>query len=425
MKPFVRDAKLRVSYGVTGNEEIGDYVSLLLYGPDYIYAGIAGIAPVNLAYGDLGWERTTQFNVGLDLSLYRNRIRIVADYYKKNTDRLLNRVEIPKETGFKTSFKNVGAMSNEGVEFSFGYDIIQKRNFKWNVDLNWSTNDSRITKIADGVPFYKGLDQAIFVRENSRLGEFYGYKYLGIFSYDESNAFSEDWKQLTPVFGDNGTFSHYTLEGGTYSGVVKKQKTSTGETLLGGDVNYVDKNQDGIIDVRDKDIIGCAQPDFFGGVNTTFSYRNFSLFLSFYYSIGGEIYNYAESKRNRFSLDGATPSPNAIHNMWTKQGDQAIFPLPAVIEHNRLAPSNFYLEDASYIKLKNIRLTYNIPASVTKKLGLRIASVQVYGKNILTLTDYTGYDPEFTYSTDPLTMGIDTNRYPRKREFGFGLTAGF
>lgn len=425
MKPFVSDAKLRVSYGITGNEQIGDYVSLLLYAPNFIYGGVAGIAPSNLAYNDLSWETTAQFNVGLDLSLYRNRIRIVADYYKKNTDRLLNRVELPKETGFSTTYKNVGAMTNEGFELSIGYDIIQKRTFKWNVDLNWAFNDSRITKIADGIPFYKGLDDAIYVQENSRLGEFYGYKYLGIFAYDESNAFSDNWQQLTPVFGNDGAFSHYTLSGNVYNGTVNQKKSSTGDILLGGDVDYVDKNGDGYIDVTDKDLIGCAQPDFFGGVNTTLSYGRFTLLVSFYYSIGGKIFNYADAKRNRFSLDGATPSPHAIHNMWTKQGDQALYPAPIVSEHNRLTPSDFYLEDASYIKLKNARLTYNLPGSTAKKLLLRTANVYVYGKNLLTFTDYTGYDPEFADSSDPLTMGIDTNRYPRKREFGLGLSVGF
>lgn len=424
-KPFVSDAKLRISYGVTGNEQIGDYAGLLLYSPDYIYQNVAGIAPSNLAYYDLSWEETAQKNIGLDISLNKNKIRIVADYYKKNTDRLLNKVELPKETGFTTIYKNVGAMLNEGFEFSIGWDIIQKKKIKWNVDFNFAMNESRITKISDGIPFYKGSDEAIYVQENSRLAEFYGYKYIGVFAYDESNAFTDTWQRLTPVFNDAGTFDHYTYGGQIYSGTVNKKKASNGDILLGGDVDLVDKNGDGYIDVTDKDLIGCAQPDFFGGLNTTLTYKGFSLFISLYYSIGGEIYNYAEAKRNQFRQDAATPSPIAIHNMWTKQGDLSLYPAPIISEHNSLAPSDFYLEDASYVKLKNVKLSYDLPQKLTKKILLKSASLYVYGKNLLTFTNYSGYDPEFSDNSDPLTMGIDTNRYPRKREFGMGINLGF
>lgn len=425
LKPFLSDAKLRVSYGVTGNESIGDFVGLLLYTPDFIYDNIAGIAASNLAYDDLSWEETSQFNMGLDMSFNNNKIRIVADYYKKHTDQLLNRVELPKETGFATIYKNVGAMSNEGVEFTLGLNLIQKKNFKWDVDFNWATNNSRITRISDGIPFYKGTDESIYVSEGGRLGEFHGYKYIGVFAYDESNAFSDNWERLTPVFNDQGAFDHYVLGGDTYSGIVNRKLASNGEALLGGDVDFEDTNGDGRIDVLDKALIGCAQADFFGGVSTTVTYKRFTLSASLYYSIGGKIYNQAEAKRNRFRQDGATPSPHAIHNMWTRQGDQALYPAPIVSEHNTLAPSDFYLEDASYIKLQNLRLNYSLPQRLLKNTFLRSASCHVYGKNLLTLTNYTGYDPEFADFSDPLVMGIDTNRYPRKREYGFGINIGF
>lgn len=424
-KPFLSDGKLRVSYGVTGNESIGDFVGLLLYSPDFIYDNIAGIGVSNLAYDDLSWEETSQFNLGLDLSFNNNRIRIVADYYLKHTDRLLNRVEVPKETGFISIYKNVGAMSNEGFEFSLGLNVMKKGNFKWDVDFNWATNDSRITKISDGIPFYKGTDESIYVHEGGRLGEFHGYKYLGVFAYDQSNAFSENWERLTPVFDDQGAFNHYTLGGQIYNGQVNQKFASNGEVLLGGDTDFEDTNGDGRIDVLDKTLIGCAQPNFFGGLSTTLNYKRFTLSASLYYSIGGKIYNQAEAKRNLFRADGATPSPHAIHNMWTSQGDQAIYPAPIVSEHNTLAPNNFYLEDASYIKLQNLRLEYAVPTSVLRGTFLRTASCYVYGKNLLTMTNYTGYDPEFADFSDPLVMGIDTNRYPMKREYGFGLSVGF
>lgn len=424
MKPLVADGKLRVSYGVTGNESIPDYMSQLLYSPDYVYMGVAGIGPSNLGYDGLGWEETRQFNVGLDLTFKKNRFRLTADYYIKNTEDLLNRVEIAKESGFKNVYMNIGGMQNKGFEASLSATLIQTKDWTWNADANVSHNRAKIRKMAMQGELFKGNDDAIIVHQGGLLGEFHGYRYQGIYAYDESNAYTDNWQQLTPVF-NNGVFSHYTLGGQEYTGNVQQMLSEDGNVLRGGDVIFQDTNGDGMIDSRDKQKIGCAQPDFYGGVSTTLRYKSFSLTAQLFYSIGGDIYNYAEAKRNRFRSDRVTPSPDAIRDMWTKPGDIARYPAPYINEHNMLAPSDFFLEDASYIKLKNVRLTWNLPEKWLKKVYLRSAAVYVYGKNLLTFTDYKGYDPEFASNSDPLVMGIDGNRYPRKREFGFGVNLGF
>lgn len=421
MKPFVSDAKIRYSYGITGNEEIADYASQFVYSPNYIYQGVAGIAPSNLAFSELSWEETSQRNVGLDLFLLKNKIKIIVDAYSKLTDKLLNKVELPKETGFSSIQKNIGAMRNDGFEISINWNVIKTRKIKWDVDFNFSHNLSVITNISDNIPFYKGTDEAIYIQEGKRLGEFYGYKYLGIFAYDQSNAYDTEWNQLNPVFDENLSFMHYTLNGDVYSGIINQKKSSDGNPLLGGDVNLYDANSDGIINILDKSLIGCAQADFYGGFGTSFTYRDLSLQMSFAYSVGGQIYNYTEARRNRFQQDGTTPSPIAINNMWTKQGDNAIYPVPVIKEHNFLAPSDFYLQDASYLKLRNVRLDYSFPKKLTKSLKIGNISCYIYGKNLLTFTDYKGYDPVFSSSSDPLSIGIDTGKYPRKREYGFGL----
>jgi len=420
MKPFVYDAKVRLSYGITGNEAIGDYDAYLLYSPDFIYNNISGIGASNLSYDNLSWERTTQYNVGLDLRLLNNKVNIVADYYLKNTDQLLSMVQLPKETGFSTIRKNVGAMSNEGFEFSIEYNIVNNKKLKWSANFNIATNVSKIVKIADGIPFYKGTGDAIYIQENARIGEFYGYKQLGIFAYDESNAFTDNWERLTPTFED-GVLKQYTLNGSVYSGNILKKKNAAGVNLKGGDVEFEDVNQDGITTNADKQLIGCAQSDFFGGLSTNFSYKEFSLLVGLYYSFGGDIYKYEESRRNAFTSDATTPSPEAILNMWTKQGDIATYPIPIPSDHNSLTPSDFYIEDGSYIKLKNVRLSYEISKKIAQKVLLKSITVYIYGNNLLTFTNYKGYDPEFSSGSDPLTSGIDTNRYPRKKEFGFGI----
>lgn len=424
-RQVVSDGKIRASLGVTGNQRIGDYDAWQLYSPNYIYEGISGIAASNLADANLGWESTTQYNGGLDLILFKNRLRISVDYYKKLTDQLLARVELPKESGFQTTRRNVGAMTNEGIEGSVDFDIIHKTNLKWSVNLNVANNRTIITRVADDIPFYRGMHDAIYVQPNARLGEFYGYQYQGIFAFDESNAFTPDGTRLTPVFSDGVFQNAYYLGNLPYAGVVEQKKAANGDILKGGDVDLADTDGNWIIDLNDKKVIGCAQPYLYGGFSTNVSYKNFTLSMMFYYSLGGQIYNYAQARQNSFEFDGVSPTPYAIQNMWTKPGDDAIFPVPKKSEHNRLAPSDFFLEDASYVKLKSARISYRIPGAKLEKVFLKGVNVYVYGNNLLTFSNYSGYDPEFRGGGDALTLGIDQNSYPRKREFGFGLNVNF
>jgi len=442
MKRVVTDGKIRMSWGLTGNQEIGDYDSWQLYSPIYIYNGAAGIAASNLAYESLGWEKTTQYNIGLDLLLFNSKLQMVFDAYWKKTDDLLSTVQYPKETGFSTIRKNVGAMDNRGIEFSLKYDVLRNKDLSLTVNFNIATSNSKIKKLADGTPFYRGVDDAVFIQEGGRLGDFYGYKYLGIFQYDESNAFTEDGQQLSPVFSNGAFQNKYLLNGTEYSGNVNRKLAADGTPLKGGDVNFEDADGSGQIDAGDKQKIGNAQPDFFGGFGFNLKYKRVGLAVGFTYSYGGDIYNFAEYDRNRASWDGSTPSPDFIHNMWTNQGDEAKYPKPVPVENNRLAPSDFYVSDGSYMKLKNLRVTYYLPGKLLQKVFIRNASIFAYGNNLLTFTKYKGYDPEFstrtsseslnidatardTRSSDPLSFGIDQNRYPRKREFGFGLNVTF
>lgn len=422
---ILSDGKLRASLGVTGNQRIGDYDAWQLYSPNFIYEGISGIAASNLADRNLGWERTTQYNGGIDLFLLKNRIRISVDYYKKLTDRLLAKVELPKESGFQSTRRNVGAMTNEGIEGAIDFDVIHKTDLKWTINFNIAKNKTIITKVADDIPFYRGMHDAIYVQPNARLGEFYGYVYLGIFAFDESNAFTPSGERLTPVFS-NGVFQNsYYLGNKPYSGDVKSKKAANGEVLGGGDVDFVDTNGDWTIDLNDKQVIGCTQPLVYGGFSSNLTFKSLTFSLMFYYSLGGQIYNYAQARQNSFEFDGITPTPYAIKNMWTKPGDDAIFPVPKKSEHNRLAPSDFFLEDASYIKLKSTRISYRIPSSKLERVFLKKVNVYVYGNNLLTFSNYKGYDPEFRGGGDALTLGIDQNSYPRKREYGIGLNVGF
>ena len=423
---ILTDGKIRASYGVTGNDAIGNYDARMIYSPGNFYEGVSGIAPSRLGNPELGWETTRQVDLGADLSFFNNRLSFTFDWYNKNTTDLLYQAQLPKETGYSTITRNVGAMNNKGLEYTVTASILRQTNWKWDVTVNFATNNAVVKKLADGVPFFTGSN-CIYVRENSRVAEFWGYAHENIFQYDESNAFTPEWKQLTPVF-DNGSFTGtYLLNGEPYTGEVKQKSYSDGTVFKGGDVNWKEpaSSRNGVIDPDDRQKIGCAQPDWFGGMNTTLTWKSLSLYVSMYWSLGGQIYYLNRKARNSYQLSGTAPEPHVIYNMWTQPGDIAIYPRPVnSVEYNRIGPADFWIEDASYVKLRNVKLTYKFPRALVRKAKLKDVTASGSGNNLLTWTAYTGFDPEFS-GASALSFGIDYNRYPRKREFGFGLNVAF
>ena len=180
-----------------------------------------------------------------------------------------------------------------------------------------------------------------------------------------------------------------------------QKKLPNGKPFRGGDVNWeeAEGSRDGVIDESDRMIIGNALPTYTGGLSTNFTYKNFGLFVSFYYSFGGQIYNYAEHQRNMFKYTSTTPSPHVINNMWIHQGDQALYPRPYNDEYNNARYANsFYVEDADYIRLSNVRLSYDLPERWLKSLRIKALQVYIFGNNLMTWTSYSGYDPEFSSS---------------------------
>lgn len=424
-KSFLEDGKIRASYGVTGNEAIGNYDYIYSYSPGSIYDGVGGVIPTRIGKDNLKWEETKQFNIGLDLSLWSNRLTVTADYYDKYTDGLLANYQLPKESGFTYMKTNVGQMSNRGYEIAIAGDIVRTKDWTWNTSFNISRNINRIEKLSEGKAYMEG--DIWWMQEGGRIGDFYGFKSAGVFAYDESNAFTSNWDQLTPVF-ENGVFQYrYMLNGQEYTGNIHQKKLPNGKPFRGGDYNWVEPEgeRNGVIDDNDRMVIGNAMPVVTGGLNSTLRWKDLTLYVGIYYSLGGQIYNSAEHNRNMFKYSGTTPSPDVIHNMWRNPGDQAKYPRPNNDEYNNARMGNsFYLEDASFIRLQNVRIGYNLPQSITKKLSLKSINVYAFVNNALTWTNYSGFDPEFS-TTNPLQVGKDSYRYPRKREFGLGFSTNF
>ncbi len=420
------DAKLRVSYGVTGNEAIGDFDSQLSYQVGGIYDGIAGVTPSRIAVNDLGWERTRQFNAGIDLSFRQGRYQVTVDYFDKITDNLLANYEIPKEWGFNTVRKNIGSITNNGVELAFKGTFVNKRDYYLHIDANLTYSRNTVRELANHVNYIHSDNW--YISEGRPLGDFYGYKYLGVFQYDQSNAFTADWKQLVPVFVD-GAFDHYELEGMRYDGEVHKKCLPNGKPFRGGDINW-DENpetRDGIINDSDRMILGNAQPFLTGGLNVSFRYRQWTLSVASYFSFGGKIYNFARYNQDQASMQAwsTTPTINVVNNFWVKQGDSVDYPRPYSDEYqNTRSVNSFYIEDGSYWKIRNIRLTYRLKPDAVSKMKMKGLSIYCYVNNPLTFTSYSGYDPEFS-SYSALSVGMDTNRFPRNREYGLGLTLNF
>ncbi|CAH0999390.1 TonB-dependent receptor P39 [Neolewinella maritima] len=420
MRGTVSDLKLRASYAVTGNERIGNYDAQFLYTPGFIYNGVNGVAPTQLSNPDLGWENTEQVNFGLDLELLEGRFTATADYYVKTTDRLLYEVPLPEETGFSSARQNIGSVENKGIELTLGGTPLKVGDFRWYTSFNIATNENEVLLLADPDGFQ---DDEFIIQVGESIGNIYGFINTGIFPYDESNAFTADGTRLTPNFDGDGSFTNYTLNGQVYQGEVN-QLRAAGRVLGGGDVIWKDLNGDFTIDnTNDRSVIGNGLPKFFGGFFNEFTYRNLSFSFLFDYNFGNDIYRNYDDRRNTATSFGATPHPDRIDGAWLQPGDEVEYPsLDRRRSQNRIGLDSYYLSEGDYIKLRNIRFNYNLPTTITNRLGwLDGLSVNLSINSPITWTNYEGYNPELGSRGSALQPGIDNLRYPNKTEYIFGI----
>lgn len=427
-KDIWSDAKIRASYGTTGNDRIGYYDAYATYSTSTPYDGLSTLLPSSIESNGLSWERTRQFNIGTDIYLLpTGDITLTFDYYNKKTDRLLAWIDLPKELGFSGIRRNIGAVQNSGYEIALSALLINKQKFSVKCDGNIAFNQNKILTLANHTPVYLSVSavsgNSYILTEGGRIGDFYGFEYLGVFQYDESNAFDANWNQLTPVMQKNATGSAtllgYKLNGIDYIGTVYKKKLPDGTPFRGGDINWAleDGNTTGIVDYnKSRKIIGNALPICFGGLTTNVNYGKFNLFIAFNYSIGGQIYNFAKQYSDfGYATTGFTTTKDFMNNSWTKQGDLTKYPRIYSYDYwqNNRMLNSMYLEDASFVRLSNVKITYTISD--------KSKSYSLYGyvNNALLWTAYSGFDPEFTSGS--MTPNMDTNVYPRKRELGVGV----
>jgi len=429
-KPAMTDWKFRYSFGMTGNQTASDYAALSQYST-IAYADYIGIYPTQLENDNLGWETTYQHNLGMDISFFNSRLSLIMDLYKKDTKDVLFSMKLPGTSGFNSSYVNIGSISNKGLEFTISGHMIKTKDFDWTASINFAFNRNKLYDIPEE---NKSIQNDLYIIDNGyTLGTMYGYRALAVFQYDQSNAFYVDeqgkWNQLTPIFNEKDQFVEYQLNGKTYTGKVSQMRngTSTGEIYKGGDTQWEDINGDGVINADDRQVIGCGQPDFTGGFNTEFRWKGLSIGAFFQFSVGGDVINVYEANRNAHVYGTLTQaSPVYLAQSWKAPGDVAKYPIPstnrAVVQNTRLN-STLWIEDGSYIRLKNLKVAYSLPKKWCTKMKMQDWTFQVMLQDFFTWTNYDGFDPEIPSSG--FAIGYDNNSYPRAKSVLFGTNITF
>ncbi|NGF58015.1 TonB-dependent receptor [Parapedobacter sp. SGR-10] len=413
----VSSSKLRMSYGLTGNNRISNNGYMPNYGMPLAYSysfnngtPTQGIVIERMANRDLTWETTEQLDIGYDLGLYKNRIGLTVDFYNKITRDLLLDADMPISSGFPSVYKNVGTLQNRGWEFTLNTVNIQSESFTWESNFNISFNKNKVLKLADNQnSLYKTMrvGSSIPTLYASRVGYpaglFYGYIFDGIYQYDDFDSPSPGAYILKKGLPDNGST----------------------DGVQPGDIKYKDLNGDGTINDHDMTIIGNGLPTHMGGFSNNFSYKGLSLNVLLQWSYGNQIYN-----ANRLIFEGNYINMFGVNqyasfaDRWTPENpSNTLFKVggqgPAGLQSTRV------LEDGSYLRLKTVSLAYSFPKRLIQPLALTALDLRVSAQNLLTFTNYSGMDPEVSVRNSVLTPGFDYSAYPQARTITFGINATF
>jgi TonB-linked SusC/RagA family outer membrane protein len=394
---WLDNLKVRLSYGVTGNNQIDDYASIgLLSTSQYAINGTLtnGLYTSTLPSKDLKWEKTGQYDFGVDAGFFNNRLTVGFDlYYSKTTDMLL-KVPVPVLTGFTESQTNVGSVENKGVEFNFSSVNIKGKDFTWSSDFNISANRNKVLHLGNNdAPIDVSTNSAISRTEVGQpVGNYYGYKVIGVYSTAEIND---------PTVAK-------------YSGAEP------------GDPKVEDVDGNGVINTSDRTILGNYQPDFTWGFTNNFSYKGVELSVMLTGTQGNEIMN--QNARFLGFYNGARNLYASRSNFWKSDDDpgDGMTPKPRTtpntIESNS---SSLWVEDGSFVRIKNIRIGYNFPKSITKKLGVGNIKLYCNMENVHVFSDYSNYDPEGSTFQTGYRVGYDYGAYPNPFTCTFGLNVGF
>jgi len=433
----INNLKLRIGYGTSGNCDIENNMYATNYGsgsyainntnfPTLVPGSIVGNPKVK-------WEKTVSTNIGLDVDFFKSRISLAMDLYNNESNDLLIQNSVPPSTGYTSQFQNIGAVRNQGVELILNTANISTANFKWNTSFNIAFNKSKVLSI-----YGRGSDDFFLKNYNSRidykikvgepLGQFYGYKYAGVYTTDDFTQNAD------------GT---YALKNG-----VARLKGGNVANIKPGDVKYMttagstDANGNPVWSTADRTVIGNAQPKYQGGITNTFTYKGFDLTVFMNFSVGNQVFNMSSQRfigpylpnqntldvmGNRFTLiDPVTGKQTTNLSRLAELNPQQHDPkaMWSLNSNNKIAITDaldYYLEDGSFLRLNTITLGYALPKNLLNKVKIKNARVYCTLNNIHTFSNYSGYDPEVSATSSLLTMGVDDSAYPRAKSVVFGL----
>ncbi|HYR11222.1 MAG TPA: SusC/RagA family TonB-linked outer membrane protein, partial [Longimicrobium sp.] len=410
-EPFMRDVsaldelKLRFAYGATGNAAVQPYQSLAVLDPRSTSFGgetVTGYRQTALANRELGWETTYQFDAGVDLGLW-GLVTVTADYYNRRTEDLLFPVQLPLETGFREVWQNAGTVQNRGVELALGVQALRGDGGdtpRWSNQINYARNRNKVLDLGGlevlrvrGISTnfnFPGTD----IRVGHPIGVFYGYRTDG-------------------MFRDSAEAASYAAQ-------------LPDRPFQAGDARVVDINGDSLINELDRTVIGDPNPRYTLGWNSTFGWRGFELSTFLHGSFGGDVLNL-----NLIRVEGGSPTTNVTRerflNRWTPENPDAEY--PRIGANTGSIGSNYVdtmLEDASYLRLSNVTLSYSLPQRFIGRRGLRETRVYVTGANLHTWTEYSGYNPDVSsMGVGNVNRGVDVGAYPLARTLTIGINVGY
>lgn len=412
---WLSNGKIRASWGRTGNNRTStpyDFYAQITTTPgssnsfDYVFGGenVSGYYTSNMANDRLMWETTTQYDIGLDLGFFEDRIRFTADWYMKDTDDLLLNATMPNSSGYNTAMVNIGKIRNTGWEFSLETVNVKSRNFQWTTSFNiaFNTNEIRALNTGENTLMPNPLtwdnkfnQQYPYISQVGKpTGLMYGFIYEGTYKNEDFN------------------------EAGQLRDGIPFMQEYTRDQIKPGDAKYMDINGDGIITDDDRTIIGCGQPLHTGGFGNNLTWKNFDLNFFFTWSYGNDVLN-----ANRLIFEsGSSRELNQLSSYVNRFNSETnpTSDIPRAYANGTMVYSSRVVEDASYLRLRSISLGYNLPSRALRKIHLSAMRIYLTVDNVWTITGYSGPDPEVSTRNSVLTPGFDWSAYPR----AIGFTAG-
>ncbi|MBV9962667.1 MAG: TonB-dependent receptor [Parafilimonas sp.] len=399
----INSLKIRLTAGSVGNANFPAYSSLATISSYGYYFGnpltaAIGLAPTQLANPDLTWETTTQYNAGVDMGLFKNRISVTADvYYKKTTNLFISGAGlIPLSTGYASASENIGSLENKGIELTLNTTNVRTKDFSWKSTLIYAVNKNKILSLGPSQSFFPvaptGQVSPVIVKVGLPVGTFWGYSTDGLLTTND-------------VYGS------------------KVAPKLAGVSQQTGDRKYVDINGDGVVTTADKHDLGNAQPKFTASFSNTLTYRNFDLSFLFTASYGNKIFNLLQQQ-----LEKTTTTTN-VSTTLLDRWDSVSNPngaTPKVVNAPVVQVADIYIEDGSYIRLKSLTIGYNFSPNVASKILAKQIRIYVMAQNLLTITHYSGLDPEVNfYDQNNLQPGIDYGVYPNYKTYTVGVSVTF